>query len=156
MQKKQILIDLAASRISIDDIDIEVVDTFLGGRGLADWILYQEINQDTDALGPDNLLILANGLLAGTAAPGTHELGRAIDISIPNWNNPQGAAYGDEINDFLQANAPELGIVYTIWRDRGVNTGLGGHQPGRRSPSAATKITSTCNSPATPAAATRT
>ena len=74
MQKQKILIDLDTKSVSIDSVESELVNTFLGGRGLADWILYQEIDQNTDALGPSNVLILSNGLLAGTIAPGSTRL----------------------------------------------------------------------------------
>ena len=42
---------------------------FLGGRALSARILIDECDANCDPLGPDNLLILAPGVLAGTAAP---------------------------------------------------------------------------------------
>jgi aldehyde:ferredoxin oxidoreductase len=42
---------------------------FLGGRALSSRILIDECDAGCDPLGPDNLLILAPGVLAGTAAP---------------------------------------------------------------------------------------
>ena len=42
---------------------------FLGGRALTARILIDECDASCDPLGPDNLLILAPGVLAGTAAP---------------------------------------------------------------------------------------
>ncbi|MCV7434811.1 phage tail tape measure protein [Mycolicibacterium bacteremicum] len=47
-----------------------------------------------------------------------HPSGRALDIMIPNWDTPQGKAYGDQINQFLQQNADALGIDSTIWRQQ--------------------------------------
>jgi aldehyde:ferredoxin oxidoreductase len=41
----------------------------LGGRGLSAKILLDECNPKCDALGPDNVLVLAPGVLSGTAAP---------------------------------------------------------------------------------------
>ena len=41
----------------------------LGGRGLSAKILLEECNPKCDALGPDNVLVLAPGVLSGTAAP---------------------------------------------------------------------------------------
>ena len=41
----------------------------LGGRGLSARILLQECDPACDPLGPDNVLVIAPGLLAGTAAP---------------------------------------------------------------------------------------
>jgi hypothetical protein len=58
-------------------------------------------------------------------APGTHDIGRSIDIMIPASMRGQGGI-GDQIEAFLQANAKQLGIETTIWRDIGKNTMLGG------------------------------
>ncbi|MCH6561501.1 MAG: hypothetical protein IH800_03655 [Myxococcales bacterium] len=41
----------------------------LGGRALSARILLEECDPTCDPLGPDNVLILAPGTLAGTAAP---------------------------------------------------------------------------------------
>ncbi|MCH8890428.1 MAG: hypothetical protein IH827_05065 [Myxococcales bacterium] len=41
----------------------------LGGRGLSARILLEECDPSCDPLGPDNLLVLAPGVLSGTAAP---------------------------------------------------------------------------------------
>lgn len=49
------------------------------------------------------------------SAPGTHEVGLAMDIPI----GPDQMALGDQINAWLQANADKLNIKYTIWRDQG-------------------------------------
>ena len=46
-----------------------------------------------------------------------HPSGRAVDIMIPNWDTPEGKAYGDQIKSFLQANAAQLGIESMIWQD---------------------------------------
>ena len=42
---------------------------FLGGRALSARILLEECDPECDPLGPDNVLVLAPGVLAGTAAP---------------------------------------------------------------------------------------
>jgi aldehyde:ferredoxin oxidoreductase len=42
---------------------------FLGGRALSARILLDECDPECDPLGPDNVLVLAPGVLAGTAAP---------------------------------------------------------------------------------------
>jgi len=41
----------------------------LGGRGLSARILLQECDPNCDPLGPDNVLVMAPGVLSGTAAP---------------------------------------------------------------------------------------
>lgn len=47
-----------------------------------------------------------------------HPSGRAADIMIPNWETTQGIETGDEINEWVLANADELNVEYTIWRGK--------------------------------------
>lgn len=55
-------------------------------------------------------------------AKNTHDAGLSIDIPI----GPDQMALGDEINAWLQANAAQLGLKYSIWRDQGRYPGGGG------------------------------
>ncbi len=64
-------------RVNLDDgttkeqaITPEFARTYVGGRGLAAHILYDELAPGTDPLGPDNVFILATGPLAGTGLAG--------------------------------------------------------------------------------------
>lgn len=59
------------------------------------------------------------GARSYNSAPGTHEVGLAMDIPI----GPDQMALGDQINNWLQANADKLNIKYTIWRDQGKYAG---------------------------------
>lgn len=62
-------------------------------------------------------------------APNTHDKGLSIDIPI----GPDQMALGDEINAWLQSHAQELGLKYSIWRDKGQNVGGGTfNQPGHQ------------------------
>ncbi|MFI8974164.1 peptidoglycan DD-metalloendopeptidase family protein [Nocardia asteroides] len=45
-----------------------------------------------------------------------HPSGRALDIMIPNPTSGNGKILGDQIADYLIANAPALRVVYIIWR----------------------------------------
>jgi aldehyde:ferredoxin oxidoreductase len=61
-------VDLAKEEIKREKIAGEDVKKYLGGRGLASKILYDEIDPKVDPLSPENKLIYATGLLTGTAA----------------------------------------------------------------------------------------
>ena len=74
MFSKMITIDLSTENVTIDEIEPEVLKMFLGGRGLADWVVYHEIEASIDPLSPENILVLANGSLAGSVAPGATRL----------------------------------------------------------------------------------
>src|SRR6056297_992746 len=61
-------VDLTNEEITRETISGENVKKYLGGRGLASKILYDEIDPKVDPLSPENKLIYATGLLTGTAA----------------------------------------------------------------------------------------
>ena len=63
----------------------------------------------------------------GPSQPGTHDAGMSIDIPI--GQSAEQRAMGDEINAYLQANAKALGIVYSIWKDIGTQTGVDPKRP---------------------------
>ena len=50
--------------------------------------------------------------------PNEHPAGKALDVMIPNWNTAAGKAYGDEVAQYLLANASALGIDYILWQQR--------------------------------------
>ena len=61
-------------RIHMSDLTVRVEDyptewKYLGGRGLSAKILLNECDAECDPLGPDNILVLAPGILSGTSAP---------------------------------------------------------------------------------------
>jgi len=62
-----IRVDMSEHTVSIEPYPDEW--KLLGGRALSAKILLEECNPECDPLGPDNLLVLAPGVLAGTAAP---------------------------------------------------------------------------------------
>jgi aldehyde:ferredoxin oxidoreductase len=65
---KRLDIDLSGGTIIKSNIDPEFARTFMGGMGFSCKILYDQVLPEVDPLGPDNLLIIANGTLTGTNA----------------------------------------------------------------------------------------
>ena len=62
-------VDLSRSNVQIKPLRAEVVEEYLGGRGLASRIFYDEVNPGCDPLGEENVLVLATSPLLGTTAP---------------------------------------------------------------------------------------
>jgi len=62
-------IDLTSKTIEREPIGEEILRAFIGGRGLNDWILFNEVPRDCDPLMPDNVLCFAPGPLTGTSMP---------------------------------------------------------------------------------------
>lgn len=65
---KFLRIDLSTGHIDVEDLDQDLAKEYIGGRGLASKMLYDEIDPAVDPLSPDNKLIFATGPLTGTGA----------------------------------------------------------------------------------------
>lgn len=62
---KILRVDLTEQKIWAEELDAATYRLFPGGRALAAYLLLKMLRPGTDPLGPDNVLILANGLLTG-------------------------------------------------------------------------------------------
>jgi len=68
--KQRILhVNLSDGKTSVEDVPLEDLKKYLGGRGLAAKWLYERVPAGADPLGPENILIFSTGTLTGTSAP---------------------------------------------------------------------------------------
>jgi aldehyde:ferredoxin oxidoreductase len=68
LDRKLAVIDLTTGEIEIKPIPLAVRKSFLGGRGLAAYLLYKYAKPGCDPLGPDNVVIFSAGILGATLA----------------------------------------------------------------------------------------
>jgi len=66
---KLLRVNLATGSSQVEDIPGEWLHEYIGGRGVADRYLWQELNPRVDPLSPDNKLLFATGPLTGTPVP---------------------------------------------------------------------------------------
>jgi aldehyde:ferredoxin oxidoreductase len=66
---KMLRVDLSAGTIKTEDTPMDLAKQYIGGRGMATRMLYNEIDPKIDALSPKNKLIYATGPLTNTTAP---------------------------------------------------------------------------------------
>ncbi|MAE63328.1 MAG: aldehyde ferredoxin oxidoreductase [Phycisphaeraceae bacterium] len=66
---KLLRVDLTAGTSRVEDLPREWLEQYLGGRGLADRVLYEHLDPTVDPLSPENKLIFATGPLTGTPVP---------------------------------------------------------------------------------------
>lgn len=85
---KFLRVNLSRSKAAADRYGESFAKNFLGGRGFAVKILWDELEPKTDALSPDNKLILAAGPLTGWALPSSGKLVIAA-------KSPLTGGYGD-------------------------------------------------------------
>jgi len=62
-------VDLSSRKVSVEDLDWDVAQSFIGGRGYAAKVLYDELKPGVDPLSPDAKLLFMTGPLTGTSAP---------------------------------------------------------------------------------------
>lgn len=91
-------VDLSNSEISIKPIETEIKDTFIGGKGLDLWLLWNAVNPDTKWNDSENTVCIACGPLGGTPTyPGSGKsiaatlsplTGSAMDSNVGGYFGP--------------------------------------------------------------------
>ena len=81
-------INLSTESVKKESFTEEFAKTWVGGRGFALKILWDELKPEIDALGPENKLVVALGPLAGIPAPNT---GKTVVAA----KSPLTGGYGD-------------------------------------------------------------
>ena len=78
---KIIRVNLTERSIREEKVKQDVAKKFLGGRGLALKILFEELKPGIDPLGPENKLIFATGPVTGYPFPGNARYGVYGEVS---------------------------------------------------------------------------
>ena len=66
---KRLDIDLTMSTWIVTELSPEMLSRYIGGKGLAARIIYDEVEPGCDPMSPENYLVFATGPLTGTLAP---------------------------------------------------------------------------------------
>jgi aldehyde:ferredoxin oxidoreductase len=69
--RKLLEIDLTSGKTKDTEISVEMVEKYIGGRGLGARLLYDILPAKTDPLSPENVLIFLTGPLTATLVPGS-------------------------------------------------------------------------------------
>ena len=88
---KILRVDLSQSKVVRQDT-MEYVEQFLGGRGIATRIYWEEVGPEVGALDPENCLVFMSGTLVATGAQGAT---RMTVISKSPMLMPEGFCYGN-------------------------------------------------------------
>ncbi|MGB2798502.1 MAG: aldehyde ferredoxin oxidoreductase N-terminal domain-containing protein [Dehalococcoidia bacterium] len=88
---KILKVDLSNFRITEMDT-MQYADRFLGGRGIATWIYWEEVGPEVGAFAPENLLILMSGPLGATGVQGAS---RFEVVGKSPMLIPEGFCYGN-------------------------------------------------------------
>jgi aldehyde:ferredoxin oxidoreductase len=85
---KILRVDLTRNKAVAQEFDASFAQTWLGGRGFAVKLLWDELKPGTDALSPENKLVLATGPLTGASLPSSGKL-------VVAAKSPLTRGYGD-------------------------------------------------------------
>lgn len=85
---KFLRVNLTKQKAAVEEYDAEMAKSFLGGRGFAAKILWDELKPGVDPLSPENKLVFAAGPLTGFALPSSGKL-------VVAAKSPLTGGYGD-------------------------------------------------------------
>ncbi len=85
---KVLRVDLTQKKIQKKELDPQLAREWIGGRGFAAKVLYEETPPGVDPLSPDNRLVIATGPLSGTFWPSTAKI-------VFGTKSPLTGGYGD-------------------------------------------------------------
>ncbi|MFC1946470.1 aldehyde ferredoxin oxidoreductase C-terminal domain-containing protein [Chloroflexota bacterium] len=71
---KLLYVDLKNGRSSTEPMDLDMVEKYIGGCGIAERMLCDIISADTESLSPENPIIVSAGPLIGTGVPGASKI----------------------------------------------------------------------------------
>jgi len=97
---KILRVNLSTGQTSIEQFDDAWYRTYLGGWGLIGYILLTEVPPACDPLGPENKLIIANGVLTGApfAGTGRNAVGAKSPLNDGFGAGESGGYFGAELN----------------------------------------------------------
>jgi len=100
---KILRVDLSSGATSVDEPDENFYRQYIGGRGFVSYFLLREMSGGVDALGPENKLVFATGVLTGVPAAGTGR--NSVGAKSPLTNG-----YGDaEVGGYWGAELKHAG-----------------------------------------------
>ena len=96
---KVLRVNLSSGEVRAEPLSPEMARTYLGGRGFAARILYDELQPGIDPLSPANKLILATGTLTGTPSPVANRTLAAAKSPLTGlWGDASfGGRFGQEL-----------------------------------------------------------
>jgi aldehyde:ferredoxin oxidoreductase len=123
---KQLRVLLEKKETRTEDLDPAVVRKYLGGVGYAAKSLYDELQEGTDPLGPDNRIVFATSPLTRHDAPGGGSILLCCKSPLTNtWGESRcGGNFGPELRkagyDFIVVEGKAKEPVYLVIRDENV------------------------------------
>jgi aldehyde:ferredoxin oxidoreductase len=96
---KILRVDLTSKAVTTEEFGSRLVDFYLGGRGVASRVLYDEVPPEIMPFDPESRLILSPGALHGTGVPAASRTTVAARSPLTNMHGDghSGAMWGGEL-----------------------------------------------------------
>lgn len=96
---KVLRVNLSSEKTASEEIEYELLNGFVGGRGLGVKMLYDELQPGVDPLSPENKLVFAVGPVTGTGAPmsGRHAVVSKSPLTGGVFDSNSGGSFGVEL-----------------------------------------------------------
>lgn len=95
---KLLIIDLTNEQVEERELDREIIEKYVGGKGLGTRLYWEMIGPETDPLGSENVLMFLTGPLTGTLAPATRSCVVTKSPLTGTWlDSYVGGYFGQEI-----------------------------------------------------------
>lgn len=130
-------VNLTNKEIVKQKLDIDLIDKFIGGRGINGKFLYDEVKPGTDPLGPDNKVILGVGPCNGTSVPGSQRFTFTSKSPLTGFfgDSNSGGDLGAELKyagyDIVILEGQSRVPVYLLITDENVELREAGHLWGK-------------------------
>jgi aldehyde:ferredoxin oxidoreductase len=109
---KLIVVDLASEKIEIKEMPQELIQNYLGGRGINAYLLYQYTDPSTQPLSSQNPLIVGTGLLTGIK-------GLNFSRTTITAKSPESGILGDaNIGGGFGVNLKKNGFGYVVLKNK--------------------------------------
>ncbi len=116
-------VDLSSGKVWVKETPKELIRNYLGGLGFAVKILWDEVDEHTDPLGPDNRLVISTGPLTGTMFPaaGRYQVNAKSPLTGIWGHANAGGFFGPELKfagyDFIVIQGRAERPVYLVIDD---------------------------------------
>ncbi len=106
---KLLRVDLSSEEVDKEDLSKDFLKKYLGGTGFTTKVLYDKVDENTDPLGPDNVLIIAPGLLVGPNVPTASKT--TVGFKSPVTGGYGKSLVGAKLGDQLKRSGYDLLVV---------------------------------------------
>ncbi|NCB03738.1 MAG: aldehyde:ferredoxin oxidoreductase, partial [Spirochaetia bacterium] len=100
--KKLLRINLSTASYIYEDIPLDILISYIGGKGLGTYYFFQEVPATTEPLSPENAIYIIPGVFSGTSVPASSRFHVVTKSPLTNIcvDASSGGHFGPELRSF--------------------------------------------------------